>query len=239
MRGNSWGRLGRGRTVPLFKHLYFKPPFQHDASHQIPKSGVLALGPSSCNSSRTSCGTSSLGTSRAAATPSARAKYAGGGRCFPVLGVLGQPLKSMTCQWPSFGKSIICRSCLWGNRVFSIMCCTALSACIDQDYWQDIKLRHNSPFFLSLPRHPHFPSSTWNMVDLVNATQERGHRSRIYKDSSTRQGSGFSSENMPSLVRHHHFKMIEMIPKKTFTKKRWNSSATSLMNAFCKAGYAT
>ena len=40
----------------------------------------------------------SLGTSRAAATPSARAKYAGGGRCFPILGVLGQPLKSMTCQ---------------------------------------------------------------------------------------------------------------------------------------------
>lgn len=29
------------------------------------------------------------------------------------------------------------------------------------------------------------------MVDLVNATQERGHCSRIYKDSSTRQGSGF------------------------------------------------
>ena len=57
------------------------------------------------------------------------------------------------------------------------------------------------------------------MVDLVNATQERGHCSRIYKDSSTRQGSGFSSENMPSLVRHHHFKMIEMIPKKTFKKK--------------------
>ena len=23
----------------------------------------------------------------------------------------------------------------------------------------------------------------------------------------------FSSENMPSLARHHHFKMIEMIPK--------------------------
>ena len=97
----------------------------------------------------------------------------------------------MTCQWPSFGKSIVCRSCLWGNRVFSIMCCTALSACIDQDYWQNIKLRHNSPFFQRLPRHPHFPSSTWNMVDLVNATQERGHCSRIYKDSSTRQGSGF------------------------------------------------
>ena len=64
---------------------------------QIPKSGVLALGPSSCNSSRTSCGTSSLGTSRAAATPSARAKYAGGGRCFQSLVYWDNPWR----QWPA------------------------------------------------------------------------------------------------------------------------------------------
>ena len=136
---------------------------------------------------------------------------------------------------------LICRSCLWGNRVISIIIYVALCwvHVVTKNTYKTTNL-HMIHYSIRRCQGIHtFPCSAWYIVDLVNATQERSHlQSDMPRIPLLNKVPAFFSENRKhtTFCSPPPFQNDRNDPHKT---KHRNSVATSLMHVFCKASYAT